>query len=113
MFGTIDTWLIYNLTGGAVHATDYTNASRTMLFNIHTLEWDDELLKMLERSAALMSSRGALEFRWLRERIDEITTYGPIQLRAWRVTNRRRCSAIAVLSPVAPRTPTAPDVSCS
>ncbi len=43
-FGTIDTWLIYNLTGGKVHATDYSNASRTMLFNINTLEWDDELL---------------------------------------------------------------------
>lgn len=47
MFGTIDTWLIYNLTNGAVFATDYTNASRTMLFNIHTLEWDDELLDLL------------------------------------------------------------------
>ena len=43
-FGTIDTWLIYNLTDGKVHATDYSNASRTMLFNINTLEWDDELL---------------------------------------------------------------------
>ena len=48
MFGTIDTWLIYNLTGGLVHATDYTNASRTMLFNIHTLDWDDELLELLD-----------------------------------------------------------------
>ena len=46
-FGTIDTWLIWNLTGGAVHATDYSNASRTMIFNINTLEWDDELLKLL------------------------------------------------------------------
>lgn len=45
-FGTIDTWLIYHLTGGKVHATDYSNASRTMLFNINTLEWDDELLKL-------------------------------------------------------------------
>ncbi len=44
VFGTIDTWLLWNLTGGAVHATDYTNASRTMLFNIDTLTWDDELL---------------------------------------------------------------------
>ena len=44
--GTIDTWLIWNLTGGKVHATDYSNASRTMLFNINTLEWDDELLKI-------------------------------------------------------------------
>ena len=46
LFGTIDTWLVWNLTGGAVHATDHTNASRTMLFNIHTLEWDDELLEL-------------------------------------------------------------------
>lgn len=48
LFGTIDTWLIWNLTRGKVHVTDYTNASRTMLFNIHSLEWDDELLEALE-----------------------------------------------------------------
>ncbi len=48
LFGTIDTWLIWNLTGGEVFATDYTNASRTMLFNIHTLEWDNEILKELD-----------------------------------------------------------------
>ena len=47
MFGTIDTWLIYNLTNGLVYAPDMTNASRTMLYNIHTLEWDDELLDIL------------------------------------------------------------------
>lgn len=47
-FGTVDSWLIYNLTGGRVHATDYSNASRTMLFNINTLEWDDELLRMFD-----------------------------------------------------------------
>lgn len=45
LFGTVDTWLIYNLTGGKVHVTDYTNASRTMLYNIHDLCWDDELLE--------------------------------------------------------------------
>ncbi len=45
-FGTIDSWLIWNLTGGKVHATDYSNASRTMLFNINTLDWDDELLEL-------------------------------------------------------------------
>lgn len=46
--GTIDTWLIWKLTNGAVHATDVSNASRTLLFNIHTLDWDDEILKLLE-----------------------------------------------------------------
>lgn len=43
-FGTVDSWLVWNLTGGRAHITDVTNASRTMLFNINTLEWDDELL---------------------------------------------------------------------
>ena len=47
-FGTIDTYLIWNLTKEHVHATDYTNASRTMLFNIHTLQWDDELLELFD-----------------------------------------------------------------
>jgi len=47
-FGTIDSWLIFKLTGGNVHATDVSNASRTLLFNIHTLQWDDELLKLLD-----------------------------------------------------------------
>ncbi|MBP1743930.1 MAG: glycerol kinase [Firmicutes bacterium] len=48
LFGTIDTWLIWNLTKGEVHVTDYSNASRTMLFNIHELKWDGELLKILD-----------------------------------------------------------------
>ena len=47
LFGTIDTWLIWKLTGGRVHATDYSNSSRTMLFNLHTLEWDEDILKEL------------------------------------------------------------------
>ncbi|MBQ9825672.1 MAG: glycerol kinase GlpK [Firmicutes bacterium] len=48
LFGTIDTWLIWKLTGGKVHVTDYSNASRTMMFNIRTLQWDDELLELLD-----------------------------------------------------------------
>ena len=48
MFGTVDSWLVYKLTEGKVHITDYTNASRTMLFNIHTLEWDEKLLEILD-----------------------------------------------------------------
>ena len=54
LFGTIDTWLIWNLTGGRCHVTDYTNASRTMIFNIHTLQWDPELLKMLDIPACML-----------------------------------------------------------
>ena len=47
LFGTVDTWLLWKMTGGKVHTTDYTNASRTMIFNIHTLQWDDTLLNVL------------------------------------------------------------------
>lgn len=47
MFGTVDTWLIYNLSGRKIHVTDYSNAARTMLFNINTLQWDDEILAEL------------------------------------------------------------------
>ena len=48
LFGTVDTWLIWKMTQGRVHVTDYTNASRTMLFNIHTLDWDDKMLEVLD-----------------------------------------------------------------
>ncbi len=48
LFGTVETWLIWKLTKGAVHVTDYTNASRTMLFNINTLQWDDNILRELD-----------------------------------------------------------------
>lgn len=53
-FGTIDSWLIWNLTEGKVHATDYTNASRTMLFNINTLEWDKELLEIFNIPCSML-----------------------------------------------------------
>ena len=54
IFGTIDTWLVWKLTNGKVHVTDATNASRTMLFNIHTLEWDTELLQLLDVPASML-----------------------------------------------------------
>jgi glycerol kinase len=53
-FGTIDTWLLWNLTGGAVHATDPGNASRTLLFNLRTLDWDDELLRLHDVPRAVL-----------------------------------------------------------
>ena len=53
-FGTIDTWLVWKLTNGKVHVTDATNASRTMLFNIHTLQWDTELLSLLDIPASVL-----------------------------------------------------------
>ena len=54
LFGTIDAFLIWRLTGGRLHITDYSNASRTMIFNIHTLDWDDELLKILDIPRAML-----------------------------------------------------------
>lgn len=54
LFGTVDTWLVWKLTGGKAHVTDRTNASRTMLFNIDTLEWDEELLNMLDIPRAML-----------------------------------------------------------
>lgn len=54
LFGTIDTWLLWKLTNGAVHATDYSNASRTMLFNIHDLQWDEELLALFDIPANIL-----------------------------------------------------------
>ena len=54
LFGTIETWLIWRLTGGKVHVTDYSNASRTMMFNIHTLKWDEEILAELDIPACML-----------------------------------------------------------
>ena len=54
LFGTVDTWLIWKLTGGRAHVTDYTNASRTMIFDIHKLDWDDKLLEKLEIPRAML-----------------------------------------------------------
>jgi len=54
LFGTVDSWLVWNLTGGKLHITDYSNASRTMLFNINTLKWDDELLELMEIPKSMM-----------------------------------------------------------
>ena len=54
LFGTVDTWLIWNLTKGKIHATDYSNASRTMLYNIYDLKWDEELLEMMDIPVSMM-----------------------------------------------------------
>ena len=54
LFGTVETWLIWKLTGGKVHVTDYSNASRTMLFNINTLKWDEEILRKLDIPASML-----------------------------------------------------------
>ncbi len=76
LFGTVDTYLIWRLTGGRRHVTDYTNASRTLLFDIHTCQWDDELLRLLDVPRAMLpevvdSSAvvGEIDESWFGERI--------------------------------------------
>ncbi len=76
LFGTIDTFLLWRLSGGQVHATDYSNASRTLLFNIRTLDWDDELLALLDVPRAMLprvlpssGSFGATDPQWFGEAI--------------------------------------------
>ena len=59
LFGTVETWLIWKLTGGRVHVTDYSNASRTMLFNIHTLSWDEEILELMGIPASMLPKAAA------------------------------------------------------
>ncbi|PIC98300.1 glycerol kinase GlpK [Sporosarcina sp. P29] len=54
LFGTIDTWIIWKLSGGAAHVTDYSNASRTLMYNIHELQWDEELLSILDVPASML-----------------------------------------------------------
>ena len=61
LFGTVETWLIWKLTKGAVHVTDYSNASRTLLFNINTLDWDEDILKELEYSKMYASKADAVK----------------------------------------------------
>ncbi|MCL2122059.1 MAG: FGGY family carbohydrate kinase, partial [Clostridiales bacterium] len=62
LFGTVDTWLVWKLTGGKVHVTDYTNASRTMMYDIHKLQWDETLLEAMDiPRACLPEVRGSSE----------------------------------------------------
>lgn len=73
LFGTVDTWLVWNMTQGRVHVTDYTNASRTMMFNIRTKEWDDRMLKALNipranatGSSPILRNLRQNQYRWQR-----------------------------------------------
>lgn len=85
LFGTVDSWLIWRLTGGRVHITDYTNASRTMLYNIEKLDWDDRILNALDIPRSILprvadSSQIYGTFFWMERRS---------LLAAWQETSRR------------------------
>jgi glycerol kinase len=78
LFGTVETWLIWKLTGGKAHVTDYSNASRTMLFNIHTLDWDDEILAELNIPRCMLpQARPSSQFY---ECADPVHFGGPIKI---------------------------------
>ena len=106
-FGTIDSWLLWNLTGGKVHATDPTNASRTMLYDITRRRWDDDLLKLFKVPRAMLPRCAARPRR-----------SGPRRSSAARspstaspATSRRRSTARAASRRTRSRTPTAPAAS--
>ena len=111
LFGTVETWLIWKLTCGKLHVTDYTNASRTMMFNIHTLEWDDEILQELNIPKCMLPkpvpSSGFYEYA------DPMHFGGEIKLPVRQATNRRPSSARPALPRARRKTPSAPAAFCS
>ena len=97
-FGTIDTWLIFKLSGGAAFVTDYTNASRTMLFNLEHHTWDEEMLRMLDVPAEMLPARSVRAARSPRPRP------APSGTARWRLARRsaisnRRCLGSARCEP--------------
>ncbi len=109
-FGTIDSWLMWQLTGGALHATDVSNASRTMLFNVHTNQWDDELLDLLGIPASLMPDvlPSSAHYGDVRpELLGHAIAIGGVA-----GDQQAPSSARPASRPAWPRTPTAPAASC-
>ncbi len=92
LFGTVETWLIWKLTKGAAHVTDYSNASRTMLFNINTLEWDDEILGRTGYSKMYVTGTKTIKLHLRRGR----------SILSWRTDPNRRSSrrpAVSIIRP--------------
>ena len=110
-FGTVDSWLLHRLTRGRVHATEYSNASRTLLFNIHALDWDDVLLARAAHPARDAAGGARLE-RGLRRSPTPSGSARRSRSRGSPATSRPRSSARAAPPRAAPRTPTAPAASC-
>jgi glycerol kinase len=106
-FGTVDTWLIWQLSGGRSHVTDVSNASRTLLFNIHTLDWDDELLALLDVPRAVLPGIVPSSGTAATTGCDGL----PRGLAV--ATNKPRSSARRATCREWRRTPTAPDASSS
>ena len=110
LFGTVDTWLLWRLSGGRLHLTDYSNASRTLLFNIHTLDWDAELLKLFDVPRAMLP-----EVRASSEHYGETAPSGSAGPFHWPVVpaiSKPPRSGRRALPLAAPRIPTAPAAFC-
>ena len=116
IFGTTDSWLIWNLTGGVdggLHVTDVTNASRTMLMDLETLDWDEELLSFFDipRACCPRSSPRQTRTGSAAAVLARGSSRGCRSAAYW-ATSRRRWSARSALPPARPRTLTAPATSC-
>ena len=110
LFGTIDTWLIWNLTRGRVHVTDYTNASRTMLYDIFRLEWDGELLERMGIPCAMLPE--VKPSSCIYGESDPSIFGAPIPRRRGGGPAGRPSSGRPASSRGWPRTPTGPAASC-
>ena len=110
LFGTVETWLIWKLTCGKIHVTDYSNASRTMMFNIHTLQWDDEILEELDIPKCMLPEPmpSSCFYEWA----DPMHFGDGIKSRARQATSRRRSSARPALPPARQKIRSAPAASC-
>ncbi|GAM63160.1 glycerol kinase [Vibrio ishigakensis] len=111
LFGTVDTWLVWKLTHGKVHVTDYTNASRTMMFNINNLEWDEKILEKLDIPKSMLPEVKVSSTLYGETCIGEDQGL-KIQSPASRATNKRHFSVIAASPQVRLKIPTALVVSC-
>ncbi len=111
LFGTIDTWLIWQLTGWAAHVTDPTNASRTLLYNIHDRTWDPVLLEALNLPGAMLPEVRPSAGLFGETRVE--APFSGISSPAWLATSRRRSTDRAAGTPAWPRTPMAPAPSWS
>ena len=110
LFGTVETWLIWKLTKGKVHVTDYSNASRTMLFNINTLQWDEEILRELDIPRSMLPA--AKPSSCIYGYADASFFGGEILIAGAPETSRRRCSVRLVSTPERRKIHTEPDVFC-
>ena len=109
LFGTVETWLIWKLTKGKVHVTDYSNASRTMLFNINTLQWDDEILAELNIPKCMLPE--AKPSSCVYGEADPSLFGGPIKIGGAAVTSEQHYSDRHVTKLVKLRIHTEQDVS--